>query len=295
MPDAKTVVGAILLALFNALVRTYSREALWHVFVASVSVYLMVVWRSWFGESHWRLASVALAIVLFVAVVTAAWRFGISPRLARSGGRNSRSWRPGDPLPTSDFPIAVRFDAERAMRLVSVESKDPKRRPVVFSVASRLTLANTSSDDIAVELALVVPQPRGRVAVISADVGDLLPIGAVTPEQIAGTVQFRRIVNLPRRNAVIGYVGFKLTDRLPGDSIEVPELAQYPQKLQTFAARVPSDEVPELLGAMKWTMDLLLRVTNRLDGSYRDFPPIGLTSKDFKVLADPNVNVPEPR
>jgi hypothetical protein len=115
---------------------------------------------------------------------------------------------------SQDFAVSVRFDGERAMKLVSDHITDPQR-PKLYAVANGLMLTNVSSQPVAAYLELIVPQADGRDEVVGAEVADLQR-GFILDDERLGNTQFRRVVNILPRSAVIGYVGFNLTERFIG-------------------------------------------------------------------------------
>ena len=109
MLDEKTLIGALVVIIFTALVRTFSRRSLGYALLASVSLYLLVVWRDWVGEAYASLmlaffslgAAVGFAGLLRIAAsssVTARSAIGMhglgAPARAASGlPRRSPPWR----------------------------------------------------------------------------------------------------------------------------------------------------------------------------------------------------------
>jgi hypothetical protein len=73
MPDVPSVLGAIVVILFTALAGSYSRKALWVALAGSASLYLLLVWRNWFGEAYWSVAARALSVAFGGAVVAGLW------------------------------------------------------------------------------------------------------------------------------------------------------------------------------------------------------------------------------
>ena len=135
------------------------------------------------------------------------------------------------------FAVRVRFDGERTMRIISDPISDPAR-PTVFAVANGLILTNTSSGNVAAVLELIVPQPDGHDEIIGAEIADL-PKGLLLPEERDGNYQFRRLVNIPARSAVIGYAGFNLTERFIGPGrLKVPEMWRDPREVQKLVDEV---------------------------------------------------------
>ena len=181
----------------------------------------------------------------------------------------------------SEFAIRVRFDRERAMRMISDPNTDPKR-PRIYAVANSLMLTNISAEPVAAFLELVVPQAGGRDEIIGAEVADV-PRGFVLDDERLGNTQFRRLVNIPARAAVIGFVGFNLTERFIGpETLRIPEMWRDPSNLHKLAEGVPVDKVEELLDGFLFVGGILLRVTNALDRSCRDFPPMGGSTRHWR-------------
>jgi hypothetical protein len=55
-----------------------------------------------------------------------------------------------------------------------------------------------------------------------------------------------------------------------------------PSHLQKFAEGIPIDKVEELLDGLFFAGGMLLRVTNAFDKSYRDFPPMGMSTRNWR-------------
>jgi len=94
-------------------------------------------------------------------------------------------------------------------------------------------------------------------------------------------IQFRRIVNLAPRSSVIGHVGFRLTEQVLDGR---------------FGTAAPYRNInaltrEELINLGNLTMNAILRVTNQLDGSYRDFPVMKSVqgrAKEFESRTKPS-------
>jgi hypothetical protein len=76
MPDPKVVLGAVVVIIFTALAATYSRPALWFALGVSLTVYILINWRDWFGDSRWPIASTVLIGIAVGLTVAGLWWFG---------------------------------------------------------------------------------------------------------------------------------------------------------------------------------------------------------------------------
>jgi hypothetical protein len=79
MLDAKTIVGAVVVIVFTALAATYSRQALWSALVVSLGLYLLLVWRDWFGDTTWPVASTITVGLVAGVIASATWWFFALP------------------------------------------------------------------------------------------------------------------------------------------------------------------------------------------------------------------------
>jgi len=200
--------------------------------------------------------------------------------------RTAQDWASGDPIPDPDFPILVQIDQISMTLFNAVPDSDPQVRSNLFAIVHGVTLTNTLSERIVAFLELVVPRQKGGVSggirAIAAEIDDIPreKIGAASKAEPLGTkivgVQFKRIVNIDPRSSVVGHVGF----RLSGDALDGRFGTSQPYR------NIDSFSHDERLGLGDMTMHAALRVTNQLDGSYRDFPVKHSSRARAKLMED---------
>ena len=103
MPDAKSIIGGIVVIIFTVLVARNPRPALWSMLVILAAVYVLLVWREWFGEEHWAVGSTALAGAIGVVVFGSLWWFVILPKPQAETCDSMSVWKcTSTPLSESD-------------------------------------------------------------------------------------------------------------------------------------------------------------------------------------------------
>lgn len=98
---------------FTALAATYSRHALWFALGVSLSIYLLLNWRDWFGESSWPVASTVLVGIATGLLGAGVWWFVVQPRQASA---------PVTTPPASSSGPAVDFDVD-GKRLLTIRNR----------------------------------------------------------------------------------------------------------------------------------------------------------------------------
>ena len=101
MPDPKVILGAVVVIIFAALTATYPRSALWIGLGVSLSLYLLLNWRDWFGASSWPIASTALIALATAIAVAGLWWNVVLPRLVPTAS--------GKSSPVGKLPDLVKF------------------------------------------------------------------------------------------------------------------------------------------------------------------------------------------
>ena len=135
MPDAKSIVGALIVIVIAAIAAQYSRQALWMVLVVLLSVYFLTVWRDWFGLTYWRVGSTLLVAITTGALCGGAWWFIVKPtsRPASTGaGTISVVVQPKSTTP-SDIVVELDLTPNKTLTIKNVGPQDVSDWGVVLT------------------------------------------------------------------------------------------------------------------------------------------------------------------
>jgi hypothetical protein len=106
MDITKALVGGLVVLVASALASTYGRQALWAALLVLVPIYLLLVWRDWFGSAHWPLASTTLVALFGASFFGSVWWFGwLRPReLQQSAASAQQHAGPGQVIQGTASP-----------------------------------------------------------------------------------------------------------------------------------------------------------------------------------------------
>lgn len=144
--DWKAIVGALVVILFTAIVRTYSRDALWFALVSSVALWLLVVWRDLLGTAYWGVVSTLLVGVCVGSAVAGLWWFIVVPKW----------WPPAEAeWETTGVVVApasfqVRGGQWRAVQTVTVTNTDGARSAYAAWISVRYDAPGIAATTLAV-------------------------------------------------------------------------------------------------------------------------------------------------
>ena len=218
------------------------------------------------SAGQFPLSSTTAVVAIVGLLAGAAWWIWVVHPMNQGG-----KWKEGDPIPRlDDFPITVRTNVSPTLAAYSAVHEEPQRQSNLFVIAHGLTLTNVSNKNVVVFLELIFPRPDGRLVSVSAELDDPpLKIGddgrPVRLEALPAGTQIRRTATIPAHDGITGFAVFRLSEReLDG----------------RFGTRPPFHALNDLsmdekiqFGTMLMQRTLL-RVTNQLDGSYRDYWPL---------------------
>jgi hypothetical protein len=237
-----------------------------------------------FGSTHWRFASTILVAVCVGSAAGAIWHFAVFPQFNAEPEPQSETaapWIPGDPVPALDnFPVSVQVDRRPMTMFNAPDTRPPLNGANLYAVVHGIALTNTSTERIFAYLQLILPWENGRFRAADAEI-DNLPTqrvgrtpGTVEPleQPFVGGAQLQRVVTLEPRSVVLGFAGFKLTERV----LEGRFGTSAPYRMLSSLSR------EEMTQHAHMALNAALRVTNQLDGSYRDFPLLQVTEGKAK-------------